>query len=267
MELDPKIKYIDVHSHLAEPEFDDDRDAVYARMEGAGGATITIGTDLESSRRAVACAERYENVWATVGLHPLDNKIETFDEDEYVQLTGHPKVVGVGECGLDYFRDADNKEEQRERFTRQIEFAIKHDKPLMIHGRPSARTMDAYEDILSILESCIVNHESALRGNAHFFVGTTDIAQRFFDLGFTVSFSGVITFAPEYEEVVRSAPLEMIHAETDAPYAAPVPHRGKRNEPSYVVHTLEKIAEIRGERAETVHSALRENAARVFALR
>lgn len=260
------LRYIDVHSHIAGTEFDVDRDAAHARMEEAGVGTITIGVDLESSRTAIACAEQYENVWATIGLHPLDNKTETFDLNAYAELVTHPKAVGVGECGLDYYRTSNDeiassneKERQKERFKQQIEFALEYNKPLMIHGRPSAGTMDAYEDILSLLEQ-----NKGIRGNVHFFVGDVGIAERFFNLGFTVSFSGVITFAREYKEVVGMAPLEMIHAETDSPYAAPIPHRGKRNEPSFVVSVIEKIAEIKGDSPENVAKILAQNAKRVF---
>jgi TatD DNase family protein len=142
--------------------------------------------------------------------------------------------------------------------------AVQVNKPLMLHGRPSTKTMDAYEDMLYILERAKNIYGDKLRGNAHFFVGNIDIAKRFLAIGFTMSFSGVITFTHDYDEVLRFLPLDMIHAETDSPYATPAPNRGKRNSPLYVKYIYEKIAEIKGLEKETVRLQLLENAKRVF---
>jgi len=261
-----KYDYIDIHSHVSFSQFDSDREEVIAHMRDTNTATITVGVDFESSKRAVEVAEKYEGVYATVGLHPADNTKESFDVEEYASLVENKKVVAIGECGLDYYRidSSDEKEKDRQRgeFVKQVEFAIKYNLPLMIHGRPSQGTMDAYEDILSVVGP----FKGKVLGNIHFFVGTREISQKFFDLGFTISFSGVITFAREYDEVIKKAPLSMIMSETDAPYATPVPHRGKRNEPSHVSLITEKIANIRGEDSAKVRQQILQNAKRVFGL-
>lgn len=264
--------FIDVHSHIHDKAFDVDRDAILSEMKEKGFATITVGTDLIESSKAVIAAEHYDNVWATVGMHPVDNRTEEFKKEAYRELLMHSKVVALGECGLDYFHIKDfqgNKDAEIDRqqrlFMEQIELAAECDKPLMLHGRPD-EGMDAYEDMLHILKNAKENHGDKVRGNAHFFVGDSNIAKQFNDLNFTVSFSGVITFAKMYEELVRNVPLEMMHAETDSPYAAPVPHRGKRNTPLYVEHIYEKIAEIKGLEKEEVRIQLVKNAERVFCL-
>jgi TatD DNase family protein len=265
-------RYVDVHSHIHDAAFDEDRDAVVSEMKEKGFATITVGTDIVESGKAIACAEKYDNVWATVGVHPVDNRDEEFDREAYRELLKHPKVVALGECGLDYFHlknfEGDilaDKERQKELFADQIELAAECDKPLMLHGRPN-EGMDAYEDMLHILQEAKGKYGDRVRGNSHFFVGSADIARRFGELGFTVSFSGVITFAKMYEDLVRAVPLEMMHAETDSPYAAPVPHRGKRNTPLYVEHIYEKIAELKGLEKEEVRIQLLKNASRAFGI-
>lgn len=265
------MNFIDVHSHIHDKAFDEDRDAVVAEMEEQGFATITVGTDLFESKKAIEAAEKYDHVLATVGMHPVDNREEVFDREVYKAMLMHPKVVALGECGLDYFhiKDLEDKnvdiERQKALFKEQIELAIECDKPLMLHGRPN-EGMDAYGDMLKILSEAKDKHGAKVRGNAHFFVGDTHIAKRFNELGFTVSFSGVITFAKMYEDIVRSVPLDMMHAETDSPYATPAPYRGKRNTPVYVEHIYEKIAEIKGLEKEQVRVQLLENATRMFGL-
>jgi len=266
------MNYIDVHSHIHDKAFEEDRESLISEMKEKGFATITVGTDLVESKKAVETAQIYDNVWATVGMHPVDNRTEIFDRAAYKELLIHPKVVALGECGLDYFhiqkfegnKDAEVDRQQR-LFIEQIELAAECDKPLMLHGRPD-KGMDAYEDMLHILKNAKGRLGDRVRGNAHFFVGDLDIAKQFNELGFTVSFSGVITFAKMYEELVRTVPLDMMHAETDSPYATPVPHRGKRNTPLYVEHIYEKIAEIKGFEKEEVRMQLVKNAERVFGL-
>jgi TatD DNase family protein len=266
------IRYIDLHSHIHDKAFDEDRQAVVQEMAEKGFATVTVGTDLVESNKACEAAETSGNVWFTAGMHPVDNREESFEKEVYKKLLTHPKCVGLGECGLDYFHIKDfggNKDAEVDRqqrlFIDQIELAVECDKPLMLHGRPD-EGMDAYEDMLHILKNAREKYGEKVRGNAHFFVGTPDIARQFNEMGFTVSFSGVITFAKMYEEVVRSVPLDMMHAETDSPYATPVPHRGKRNTPLYVEHIYERIAEIKGLEKEEVRIQLVENAKKVFGL-
>lgn len=266
------INHIDVHSHIHDSAFDEDRDEIVSEMKEKGCATITIGTDIIESEKAIACAEKYDNVWATVGVHPVDNRDEEFNKEKYRAYLKHPKVVALGECGLDYYHlrnfKGDKRAEmvrQKTLFRKQVELAAECDKPLMLHGRPGME-MDAYDDMLAILRDAKAAYGEKVRGNAHFFVGTPEVAKQFNEIGFTISFSGVITFAPMYEELVRQVPLSMIHAETDSPYATPTPHRGKRNTPLYVEHIYEKIAELKGVGREEVRVQLLKNAERAFGL-
>ena len=260
------MKYIEIHCHLDFPDYGEEIAGVLARMKEGEVGAITIGPDLESAKRAVKIAEENENIWACIGVIPSDNDTEIFDEKEFEKLVIHPKVVAIGECGLDFFRTkpeslVKEKERQERLFKQQIEFALKYDKPLMLHCR------NTYDDVLDILESYKkVEGGEKLSGNAHFFAGTVEQAKRFLDLGFTCSFTGVITFANNYDEVVRSLPLESIMSETDSPFVAPVPHRGKRNEPTYVVEVVKKLAEIRKEDEEVLRQKMIENAKRVFGL-
>jgi TatD DNase family protein len=253
------MNYIDIHCHLDFPDYDADRQEVLAWMKKGGMGAITIGADLESSKRAVEIAEANENVWACIGAHPEGTNL--FDEKEFEELVKSPKVVGIGECGLDYFRlnpafAKATADKQKKLFEYQIQFALKYNKPLMLHIR------DAYNDALDILK----NYPDA-RGNVHFFAGDTAIAQKFLDLGFTMSFTGVITFTHDYDEVIKYIPQNYIMSETDAPFVAPMPYRGKRNEPVYVIEVVKKMAEVRGEVEEILKKALIENAERLFDLK
>jgi TatD DNase family protein len=273
--------FFDIHSHLHDNAFDVDREKLLADMKAYGVGSIVVGTDMKESNAAVELATQHEHIFATVGLHPADNVTEEFDRVAFEKLASISKVVAIGECGLDYYyietffeRDIKsgkvtwNKDtevaRQKKIFEEQIELAVAVDKPLMLHGRPSKGTMDAYEDMLSLLEDAKKKHGARLRGNAHFFVGTIDIAKRFIDIGFTVSFSGVITFAKEYDDVVRYLPITMMHAETDSPYATPAPFRGERNSPMYVQEVVARIAVLRAEPFEEVRLQLLKNASNMF---
>ncbi len=273
----------DVHAHLHDKAYDEDREAVLKEMKEYGLGAITVGTDKTESTKALDLALSHEHIFASVGLHPADNVLEEFDEAFYTKLGEHEKVVAIGECGLDYhyitnFFEKDKKEKnlswnkdaeadrQKTIFEQQVHLAAKLNKPLMLHGRPSKGTMDAYEDMLYILERAKKKYGTKLRGNAHFFVGNIDIAERFVQIGFTMSFSGVITFSHDYDDVVRYLPLTMIHAETDSPYATPAPFRGKRNSSMYVQETVAKISVLRNQPLEEVRVQLLENAARMFEL-
>lgn len=258
-------RYIDVHSHLFFKDYDQDLEEVMARMRAEGVATLTVGVDKATSEKAVAFAEAHDFSWATVGLHPTDIVTETFAASEYKALAESPKVVAVGECGIDYFRItgdvmAEKKRQWRE-FEKQAEFALGQDLPLMIHCRPSKGTIDAYEEMYTFLKG------KNLRGNMHFFVGNLDVAKKFWNIGFTTSFTGILTFARDYDEVVKAVPLDMFLTETDAPFAAPDPYRGRRNEPSYVKYAVAAIARIRNESEEVIREASVANARRVFALK
>lgn len=267
------MKYIDTHCHL---DFQDYKTEIYnvlARMKEEGVGAITIGTDIESSKRAVEIADKNPNIWACIGVHPekpqgenlkkLQGLSSGFQKEEFEKLVSHPKVVAIGECGLDWFRiPSGNMEAERERqtnlFKKQIEFALRYDKPLMLHCR------DSYDDVLDILKEYKKEAGYKLRGNVHFFVGNVKQAEKFLDLGFTMSFTGVITFTSDYDEVIKFLPIEMILSETDSPFVTPVPYRGKKNEPIFVKEVVRKIAQIRGENEEKVRQIMLNNASRVF---
>ncbi|MDP2642118.1 MAG: TatD family hydrolase [bacterium] len=257
-----KPRYFDIHSHLNFGDYEKDWDEVIARLRETETHTIVVGTDFESSKRAVELARKYDEIYACVGIHPVD-KLESFEVEKFESLVNHPKVVAIGECGMDFYHTdkALDCERQKKLFLDQIEFALEHDKPVMIHAR------NAYEEVLEILEETrfpLGNRVSKLCGNVHFFAGDLETAQRFFALNFTISFTGVVTFTGDYDEVIKNAPLDMIMSETDAPYVSPVPYRGKRNEPSYVSEVVKKVAEIRGEDFEVVRAALVNNALRMI---
>lgn len=271
----------DAHAHLHDKKYDDDREQLLASMKSYGAGAITVGTDKEESKRAVELAEKHDHIFASVGLHPADNVLEEFDAHYFRELAKSKKVVAIGECGLDYyyietFFERDQKEKglswnkdaeadrQKRIFEEQIELAASLNLPLMLHGRPSKGSMDAYEDMLHMLENAKKKHGTKLRGNAHFFVGTIDVAKRFVDIGFTMSFSGVITFTKDYDDVVRFIPPTMILAETDSPYATPAPFRGERNDPLKVQEVVARIAVLRGENMETMRIQILENIKRVF---
>jgi TatD DNase family protein len=257
-------QYFDVHSHISGEEFDADRDEVVRDMEANGVGTITVGSDLASSKLALACAQKYRNIFASVGLHPHEVNREVFDENAYKDLIADPRTVAVGECGLDYHHPQFPIEDQRGPWLRHLELAVAFDKPLMLHGRPSKGAMDAYDDMIKDLMGVKQRHGDHLRGNVHFFVGNPEIAQRFFDLGFTISFSGVITFTHDYDATVQAAPLSLIHAETDSPYATPIPFRGARNDPRRVSQVVVRIAEIKQMSVGEVAKNLVLNAERFF---
>jgi TatD DNase family protein len=257
-------EFFDAHSHINLSDYGVGQADVLARMKEAYVWTTVVGVDLEKSKEAVNLAEANEGVFACIGVHPADDIKAVFDENAFEKLVAHPKVVAVGECGLDYFRLTGDltteKKRQKDLFEKQIQFAIDHKKLLMIHCR------DAYEDATDILESYAKRYGDKLWGNAHFFAGGVAIGKRLLEINFSLSFTGVITFTKDYDEVVRMTPIDMIMSETDSPFVAPVPFRGERNSPVYVKYVAEKIAEIRGEDLETVKKALVMNALNRFQL-
>jgi TatD DNase family protein len=265
-----EYKYIDIHTHVNLDAFEGDWEEIERHTLAEGVAHINVGTGLETSKRAIELAGQFDGVYATVGLHPVrasgetvpdkEDSRETFDSVIYRELAKHPKVVAIGECGFDYYRvDKDTKEKQEEAFIAQINLANEMGKPLMLHIRDVKGSMDAYEDALTLLKQ----HAKVL-GNVHFFAGTYEIAKGFWEIGYTTSFTGVITFANEYDETIKNAPLDMLHAETDAPYVAPKPFRGQRNEPLHVREVYKRIAELRGQDEEVVRDSLMKNAKRLF---
>jgi TatD DNase family protein len=255
-------EYFDIHSHLNFADYEKDWDEVVERLRETGTWTIVVGTDLASSQKAVELADKYEEIYACIGIHPVDDASQKFDEREFEKLVTYPKVVAIGECGLDFFHEKkdEDMERQKDLFLDQVHFALKHDKPVMIHAR------NGYQELLDILEPMKNEYGEKLRGDVHFFAGNLDEAKRFWNIGFATSFTGVITFVRDYDEVVKNASLEMLMSETDAPFVSPVPYRGKRNEPSYVQEVVKKIAEIRREDLEVVKKALVSNAFRMFGI-
>ncbi|OGI63415.1 hypothetical protein A2914_00125 [Candidatus Nomurabacteria bacterium RIFCSPLOWO2_01_FULL_41_21] len=296
-------KYIDIHAHVNFSAFDEDRDAVIKRALQAETWVINVGTQLDTAKRAVAMTEQYpEGVYAIIGLHPIHtgksyhdkkelgeeggeftSRGEVFDKDAYRELLKNPKVVGIGECGLDYYRcDEESIDKQKKAFIAQIELANEFGKPLMLHIRnPSTGSgqvtpqRDAYADALEILKQYAKVHPASggARGDVHFFAGGLEDAKAFLDFGFTLSFTGAITYPSkkdgsgvDYASIIREIPLEMILTETDAPYVAPVPYRGKRNEPVYVSEVVKKIAEIKSLPEPEVAETIIQNAKRVFGI-
>ncbi len=263
------FEYFDIHSHLSFPDYNADREEIISGMKKSKIGTISVGVDFDTSKKEIELAEKHENIFACVGQHP-ENLPGGFDE-RISELAKNPKVVAIGECGLDYFRlteDAEKiKKAQKEIFEKQIELSLLVGKPLMLHIRPSDKiNFDAYFDALEILEHHTKTVGEKLHGNAHFFVGGLEVLKRFLNIGFTVSFAGVVTFTSEYNEYIRYAPIEMIMSETDAPFVAPAPYRGKRNSPLYVPEVVSAIARIRGENLDLVKKTLVKNAVRNFKL-
>ncbi|MCK9187092.1 MAG: TatD family hydrolase [Candidatus Colwellbacteria bacterium] len=290
-------KYIDTHAHLQFSNFDGDREEVIERTLNFGMWVVNSGSNSKTSKKAIEIAENYkEGVYATVGIHPshakisnlksqnlklqpktdnLDNNeiteesgVEDFDGEKMRMLAAHPKCVAIGECGLEYFSSGeaiDNSNEQEEMFLQHIELASEIKKPLVIHCR------NAYADTIRILKE---NRNKLLDdrpGVMHFFSGTEGDMYELLDLGFIFSFGGAITFSPKKGQediagLVYKAPFEAIMLETDCPFVAPVPYRGKRNEPLYAIETAKKIAEIKNMSLEEVADITTGNALRFFAI-
>lgn len=271
-----KIEYFDIHSHLYFPDFDKDREKEIEKIKKAGIAIIVVGTDLASSKECIKLAKEHDNIFACIGQHPGDLKEDSVFDEHLRKLAGDKKVVAIGECGLDYFRipSSTSKEEvskalelkliQKTVFEYHVDLALELNKPLMLHIRDKKGSMDAYLDALTILEHHFKISGGELKGNVHFFAGNKDVLQRFVNMGFSVSFTGVVTFTNDYDELVALTPLDLLMAETDAPFVAPAPHRGKRNSPLYVPLIVERLAELKGEGVETVKKALFDNTLRHF---
>jgi len=279
------MKYFDAHAHVNFAAYDTDREATILRAKEANVAMNVVGTQLDTSASAVALAEKYENIYATIGLHPIHTSTSYHDEKElgeggkaftsrgevfdavaYEALGKSARVIAIGECGLDYYHcDESTKVLQKKVFIEHIELANRLQKPLMLHIRnplpQGSSVASAYDDALEILRA-----HAKVKGDTHFFAGDWTTAKKFLDFGFALSFTGVLTFTNDYDEVVQNAPLDMLLSETDAPYVSPVPHRGKRNEPSYVVEVVRAIARIRDADVDEVASKLAENARRIFSV-
>ncbi len=310
-----EVKFFDAHTHAHFAAFKDDYRETIRRALVTGIGLVNVGTQRDTSRRAVEVAHEFENepVYAAIGLHPIhtakshhdENELgggesakaftsrgEEFDYEYYKKLALDPKTVAIGECGLDYaafvreeherlqkrasaeasreggLTDDEiklRKEKQIVAFIEQIKLAHDVGKPLMIHCR------DAFKDLIDMLTA---NHQILNTNNPgiiHFFTGTTDDAKKLLDLGFSFTFGGTVTYPPkagmpDYRALVKYLPPDRILSETDAPYVAPVPHRGKRNEPAYVVETVKKLAEIKGISLEAMAGQILKNAERIFGI-
>lgn len=287
-------KLVDVHTHTQFAAYSADKDAVIRRASDAGIWIINVGTQKNTSLDAIKTAHEYEGVFATVGLHPVHSEKsyhdaqelgggdaareftsrgEEFNIFEYKKMAEDPKVVAIGECGLDYYHLTDEtKKRQSEVFAAQISLAYDLKKPLMIHCRDHAKLQEgesggrAFLDLISILKE---NSGKLLEtpGVIHFFSGTVEDAKELMDMGFSFSFGGALTFARAYEKLVKFIPLGRIVLETDAPYVAPQAYRGKRNEPLYIEEVAKKIGRILNKDFDEVASVTTENAIKIFGLK
>ena len=279
------LKLFDVHTHTQFVAFKDETDAAIKRALDAGIWLVNIGTQRDTSAKAIEIANKYpEGVYATVGLHPIHteksyhdeqelgimnkelgndsgfvSRGEDFDYEYYKKLAQDSKVVAIGECGLDYYRikNTESRIKQEKAFRTQIELAVEVKKPLMIHCR------NAFGDLIDILQTTNYKLKPSI---VHFFSGTVDDAQKLLDLGFSFSFGGVITFARDYDEVLKYIPLDRVLLETDAPYVTPTPFRGKRNEPLYVEEVASKIGETVNKDFSEIARITTENAMRIFGI-
>lgn len=281
------LRLIDAHCHVNFNAYKEDADDVIRRSLEQGVGMFAVGSQRSTSERAVAYADANDGVWAVIGLHPIHlhehyvdedevqfrSREESFDRDAYARLArSSSKVVGIGECGLDYYHlpegvdPEEMKERQRNAFREQIDLALDLDLPLMVHCR------DAHDDVAAILEGYAADGRP-VRGDIHCFTGTVDEARRYLALGLFISFTGIITFPPKraekergetLQDVVAAVPLDRILVETDAPYLSPVPYRGKRNEPLYVTHVADKIAEIKGDAPDAVRRQTLSNTRSLF---
>lgn len=253
-------KLFDAHTHVNFGVFKNDFQEVVERALKNDIWLINAGSRFSTSERAVEIAQNYKKgVYAAIGLHPIHVFDEGFDEKKYFELAKNEKVTAIGETGLDYYRNKPDK--QKEIFIKHIELANKVNKPLMIHCR------DAFNDLIEVLKANSSKLKAEKPGVLHFFTGTKENAKTLLETGFYFTFGGLITFNRDFDEIVRFIPLERIMLETDAPYVAPVPYRGKRNEPSYIVEVAKKLAEIKRVSLEEVSAKTTENAMVVFGLK
>lgn len=269
------MKYIDSHCHIQFEEFDQDRDEVIARAKEAGVGMFVVGTTLATSRRAVALAKQHESIWAIIGLHPIytsdfvrDESTWTGEEfagEEFALLAQEPKVIGIGECGFDYLyhpkTDTQALARQQKAFREQLILAQSSRKPVMLHMRNGRVEGNAYTDTLEILREF-----PDVVTQAHFFAGTTREMNDFCARGSYISVTGVVTFAKQYSELIADVPRDRLLIETDAPYVAPVPKRGSRNEPEYVREVAREVARVWGLSEDETAGLLLENTKRLWSI-
>ncbi len=250
---------VDSHCHLDYAPMSEDVAGTLARARSAGvGTLLTIGTKLREFDRVRAIAEANANVYCSVGVHPHEAASERADADRLIELAKHPKVVGIGECGLDYFYDKSPRDQQHENFRAHIRAASVTGLPLIVHTR------DADDDMAAMLTEA--TGAGPLKGVLHCFTSSRALADTAIGLGFFISISGIVTFknAEALREVVRALPLERLLVETDSPFLAPVPVRGKSCEPAYVAHTAAKVAELKGVSRDELARATTANFSALF---
>jgi TatD DNase family protein len=271
---------IDTHAHLNFAAFKDDFTETIKRSIDSDTWMINVGSQLSTSQEAVEIASQYEKgVYAAIGLHPIHletqvrkeiidekeefeftSREEKFNPENYRKMAGNQKVVAIGETGLDYFHDKNNKEKQKEVFRQQIKLAVELDLPIIVHCR------EANGDVIEILKEAKKIYKEKLRGVVHCFSGDLSEAKEYIALDFLLGFNGIITFTRDYDKVLLEIGLEHAVVETDCPYLTPPPHRGKRNEPAYVKHVAEKIANLKGISVKEVAQKTTENAKKLFNL-
>jgi TatD DNase family protein len=277
------MSYLDAHTHPQFPSYDADRTEVIARAKAADVKMILVGTQVSTSEAAIRLADEHPgDMWATVGFHPNhlvseaawhhdkseqdEAEREKFDPKRLKELASAANVVAIGECGLDYFRLAGSpegieaaKRKQEDAFIAQVEIAHDLGKPLMIHCR------SAFPELIALLRANRAKLEKDA-GVIHFMTGTPEDAKALLELGFAFTFGGVVTFSRDYDATLAAIPSEKILSETDAPYVSPMPYRGKRNEPSYVLENVKKLAELKELSVEAMRDAIWANAERVFGI-
>jgi len=287
-------RFIDTHCHIHFQAYTEDMDMIVQRSLDAGVGMITVGTQSTTSKNGIALAEKYEGVWCTIGLHPnhlhaqdffdenelapgqkieagdgpahIKTRAERFDVEYYRELAKHPKVVAIGELGLDYYRvplgvDLEVlKADQKDQARIQLQFATEVNKPVVIHCR------DAHADQAELLKEEIDRGGLARRGVIHCFTGTAEEAAVYRELGFYVSFTGIVTFGKNVMAAAKEIPLDQIMIETDSPYLTPAPYRGKRNEPVNVEYVAQKIAELKGITTDEVARVTTASAKKLFGL-
>lgn len=255
------MKYLyDSHAHLDDERFDQDREEIIKSLKANGiSLVINPGADMKSSRKALELADLYPNIYAAVGIHPQEaSEYDSEDLEIIRKWSENPKVVAIGEIGLDYYYGKNNKEEQIKLFREQIKLASEMSLPVIIHMR------DATEDTYNILKE----FEGKVRGVMHCYSGSLEMSELFMELGYYISLAGVVTFknAKTAKEVAKNIPLERLLIETDSPYLTPEPNRGKRNEPKYVKHVADKICELRGISLVEFSEITRRNTEELFGL-
>lgn len=281
------MRLIDSHCHVHFNAYKEDMEEVIKRTLDRGVFMVTVGTQKDTSQKGLEVADRYDGMWATVGLHPnhtveqefwdddelppkeqatpkIKTRAENFDMAYYRELSKHPKCVGIGEFGLDYYRIPDGVDRaevirrQEETVRAQFDLATEANKPVVIHCR------DAYPRQTQMTKEAISDGKLARRGVIHCFTGTLEEARTFLDLGFYISFSGILTFAKELQAVAKELPLDRLLVETDAPYLTPAPDRGKRNEPWRVEYVARKLAELKGTTFDQIAEQTVKNTKQIF---